>query len=242
MTAADAKMGKILPSLSNGGKLQPNTAREAAAAAAAAAAARVAANAHGKRGPRTLAALLKAAADATGTLTVPKAPPERKDLAIQLLVQGRPQAFVDFFMLSADAGDAARLASPEEHTPAAAAAPPGMSAAPAAPKLSHTTLTQLKQSLMDADVAVRAGETVHAYAANAAMARAFTQLQALDRAAFFWKRCRMVRHSAPSVTQISASMAQAIDCVLGCLGFQKRKQYAHVHIPLPTGLRRCRLA
>ncbi|KAF8072450.1 Ttc29 [Scenedesmus sp. PABB004] len=104
---------------------------------------------------------------------------DRRRLAVALLTQGRPEAFVDFFMLTAPStGDADGA---QQHSSG------GGGAQPPAP-----SLALLSGELAAADEAMRRGAPEGAFASFAALARHFAQLGALDRAAMFWSKCLKV--------------------------------------------------
>lgn len=113
--------------------------------------------------------------------------PERQDrqsLAVGMLVEGRPQAFIDFFELTAEAGPA----------PSAPGAPGGASApAPDAEQrqqLPQAGLLLLRDQLVRADATEKAADARSAYDAHKQLGRYFTGLMQLDRAAMFYGRCR----------------------------------------------------
>ncbi|KAF6257591.1 hypothetical protein COO60DRAFT_1210854 [Scenedesmus sp. NREL 46B-D3] len=119
---------------------------------------------------------------------------DRRSLSVAMLMQGRPHAFVDFFMLSQQqygsapgAGDSAAAAAGNE----AVAGSMGSSN-----DLSLQSLILLQQQLVVADAASKAGQHEQAFAAHAHMARHFTQLGMLDKSVFFWKKCLQVSVSA----------------------------------------------
>lgn len=108
---------------------------------------------------------------------------DRKSLSVAMLVQGRPQAYVDFFMLSqpqfgsaaaaVGEGDAGPRTSSQSDLPA-------------------QTLLMLQEQLIKADAASKAGQHEQAFDAHRQMARHFTQLGMLDKSVFFWKKCLQV--------------------------------------------------
>jgi hypothetical protein len=111
---------------------------------------------------------------------------DRRSLSVAMLMQGRPHAFVDFFMLSQSQYGSAPAA---ENSAAAAAA----NEAGSSGELSLQSLILLQQQLVVADAASKAGQHEQAFAAHAQMARHFTQLGMLDKSVFFWKKCLQVR-------------------------------------------------
>jgi hypothetical protein len=123
---------------------------------------------------------------------------DRRSLSVAMLMQGRPHAFVDFFMLSQSQYGSAPAA---ENSAAVAAADQvaagGMSSSS---ELSLQSLILLQQQLVVADAASKAGQHEQAFAAHAHMARHFTQLGMLDKSVFFWKKCLQVRQYKPTAT------------------------------------------
>lgn len=104
---------------------------------------------------------------------------DRKSLSVAMLVQGRPQAFVDFFMLS------------QPHFGSAAAAEHSEDADQGNSQntLTLQTLILLQEQLIRADAGSRSGQHEEAFDAHRQMARHFTQLGMLDKSVFFWKKC-----------------------------------------------------
>jgi hypothetical protein len=86
-----------------------------------------------------------------------------KSLCLQLLAEGRPAAFVDFFRLT--------------HPPT-----PAAGAAEAADELPESELLYVKQQLSAAEEGGRAGDLGTAYEAYASLARVFQELQASQTA------------------------------------------------------------
>jgi hypothetical protein len=91
---------------------------------------------------------------------------DRRSLSVAMLVAGRAQAFVDFFMLSQP--DAGR------------------------PELPWQSMVLLQEQLVRADAAIRSGDVPTAFDAHRTLAKHFTQLGILENAVFFWKKCLQV--------------------------------------------------
>ncbi|PNH00971.1 hypothetical protein TSOC_013161 [Tetrabaena socialis] len=97
---------------------------------------------------------------------------DRKTLCIQLLVEGRPQAFVDFFSLThgrPDGGHGESTSGQEE--------------------VPQEALGQLRAELLRADNALRSGDTEAVYSAYKNLAKYFAQIGRLHKAEFFFRRC-----------------------------------------------------
>jgi hypothetical protein len=117
---------------------------------------------------------------------------DRQSLCLALLVDGRPQAFIDFFELTArrpggDSGGSGGggLQQQQQEQQQQALDPDGL-------QLVHGQLVR-------ADAALKAGDARGAFGALKQLGRFFAQLALLDRAAEFYGRCRQVR-SAPAST------------------------------------------
>eukprot|EP00882_Tetradesmus_deserticola_P021654 GHRQ01023441.1.p1 GENE.GHRQ01023441.1~~GHRQ01023441.1.p1 ORF type:complete len:301 (+),score=125.10 GHRQ01023441.1:229-1131(+) len=117
---------------------------------------------------------------------------DRRSLSVAMLMQGRPHAFVDFFMLSQQQYGSA----PTAENSAVAAAHSEAGGVSRSPELSLQSLILLQQQLIVADAANKAEQHEQAFAAHAHMARHFTQLGMLDKSVFFWKKCLQVSMSA----------------------------------------------
>lgn len=110
---------------------------------------------------------------------------DRKSLAIAMLVEGRPQAFVDFFHLT-------------HATPVSALAPGGQQGEGEASgqDLPHESLLLLKNQLVRADAARQAGNVEEVYSAYKHLAKYFAQLGRLKTAEFFFKQCLYISRDA----------------------------------------------
>lgn len=118
---------------------------------------------------------------------------DRRSLSVAMLMQGRPQAFVDFFMLSQSQYGSAPAA---ESSTAAAVSEAASASLGSGSSLQLQSLILLQQQLVVADAASKAGQHEQAFAAHALMARHFTQLGMLDKSVFFWKKCLQVTWQA----------------------------------------------
>jgi hypothetical protein len=116
---------------------------------------------------------------------------DRRSLSVAMLMQGRPHAFVDFFMLSQSQYGSAPAA--ENSAAAAAANEAAAGGMGSSSELSLQSVILLQQQLVVADAVSKAGQHEQAFAAHAHMARHFTQLGMLDKSVFFWKKCLQVR-------------------------------------------------
>jgi hypothetical protein len=117
---------------------------------------------------------------------------DRKSLSIAMLVQGKPQAFVDFFMLTQlqqQPVTAAVTTDADQHINEGAF---GSAADIQTLELSLQTMMLLQEQLMLADTAIRQGSYAQAFNAHRAMANHFTQLEILHKAIFFWRKCLKV--------------------------------------------------
>eukprot|EP00197_Chlamydomonas_leiostraca_P013515 CAMPEP_0202884152 /NCGR_PEP_ID=MMETSP1391-20130828/40487_1 /ASSEMBLY_ACC=CAM_ASM_000867 /TAXON_ID=1034604 /ORGANISM="Chlamydomonas leiostraca, Strain SAG 11-49" /LENGTH=433 /DNA_ID=CAMNT_0049567291 /DNA_START=99 /DNA_END=1400 /DNA_ORIENTATION=+ len=106
---------------------------------------------------------------------------DKKSLAISMLVEGRPQAFVDFFALT--------------HTTALSPQGPGEEAGTSA-ELPQDSLLMLKSQLVKADAARKAGNVEEVYGAYKHLAKYFAQLGRLRTAEFFFKQCLYISRDA----------------------------------------------
>jgi hypothetical protein len=96
---------------------------------------------------------------------------DRKSLAVELLIQGRPQAFVDFFLLT--------------HASSEADGQPAQT-------LPLESLQFLQEQTTRAHDAVRGGDTQTAFDAYRQLGRYFSQLNQLDKAGPFYEKCNEV--------------------------------------------------
>jgi hypothetical protein len=110
---------------------------------------------------------------------------DRRSLSVAMLVEGRADAFVDFFMLSQPPAQP----SAQDTASSSGASPSGSSAA----ELPWQTMVLLQEQLVRADAANREHDLQAAFDAHRTMARHFTQLGMLENAVFFWKKCLQVR-------------------------------------------------
>lgn len=111
---------------------------------------------------------------------------DKKTLAIQLLVEGRPQAFTDFFNLT----HPPPASAPKQ---AAMSSNQGDSGAESTSGQDHEVpqeaLTFLSSELLRADNALRSGDLQTVYAAYKSLAKYFAQIGKLTKAEFFFQRC-----------------------------------------------------
>jgi hypothetical protein len=98
-----------------------------------------------------------------------------------MLVEGRADAFVDFFMLSQPAAQ-----------PSAQDTASSTSGSSSAAELPWQSMVLLQEQLVRADAANREHDLQAAFDAHRTMARHFTQLGMLENAVFFWKKCLQV--------------------------------------------------
>lgn len=110
---------------------------------------------------------------------------DRRSLSVAMLVEGRAEAFVDFFMLSQPSGGRPGTAS-EQGQPGGASTSGGTS------ELPWQSMVLLQEQLVRADAASRAGDQQAAFDAHRTMAKHFTQLGMLESAVCFWKKCLQV--------------------------------------------------
>lgn len=90
---------------------------------------------------------------------------DRRSLSVAMLVEGRAEAFVDFFHLTQSSGF----------------------------ELPWQSMVLLQEQLVRADTASRDRDLQAAFDAHRTMAKHFTQLGMLQNAVFFWKKCLEVR-------------------------------------------------
>jgi hypothetical protein len=90
---------------------------------------------------------------------------DRRYLSVAMLVEGRAEAFVDFFHLTQSSGS----------------------------ELPWQSMVLLQEQLVRADTASRDRDLQAAFDAHRTMAKHFTQLGMLQNAVFFWKKCLEVR-------------------------------------------------
>lgn len=111
---------------------------------------------------------------------------DKKSLAIQLLVEGRPQAFTDFFNLThpPPASTANRAAAQTNDGDAGAESTSGQDH-----EVPQEALTLLSSELLRADNALRSGDLQTVYAAYKSLAKYFAQIGKLTKAEFFFQRC-----------------------------------------------------
>ncbi|PNW80023.1 hypothetical protein CHLRE_08g374650v5 [Chlamydomonas reinhardtii] len=127
---------------------------------------------------------------------------DKKSLCIQLLVEGRPQAFVDFFSLTHN-----RMAGGEvgpDGQPAAAAAAAG-------DDVPQEALGLLRSELLKADNALRTGDTQAVYASYKNLAKYFAQIGRLHKAEFFFRRClRLSQDTQWLAGELEANLALGV--------------------------------
>eukprot|EP00879_Flechtneria_rotunda_P023098 GHRR01024417.1.p1 GENE.GHRR01024417.1~~GHRR01024417.1.p1 ORF type:complete len:501 (+),score=169.42 GHRR01024417.1:22-1524(+) len=112
---------------------------------------------------------------------------DRKSLSVAMLVQGHPQAFVDFFMLS----------QPQLGSTAADETLPDHSLQGAATSdMPIQSMVFLQEQLIRANAETIAGQHQQAFDAYRVLARHFTQQGMLEKAVFFWKKCLKVSINA----------------------------------------------
>jgi len=104
---------------------------------------------------------------------------DRRSLSVAMLIAGRSEAFVDFFMLSQPAGQGAAADASSSSTP----------------ELPWQSMVLLQEQLVRADAASKAGDMLTAFDAHRHMAKHFTQLGMLENAVFFWKKALQVMGS-----------------------------------------------
>ncbi|KAG2484150.1 hypothetical protein HYH03_017031 [Edaphochlamys debaryana] len=125
---------------------------------------------------------------------------DKKSLCIQLLVEGRPQAFVDFFSLT------------HNGTPA----PPlglegGESTSGQDEDVPQEALGLLRVELLKADNALRTGDTQAVYAAYKNLAKYFAQIGRLQKAEFFFRRClRLSQDTQWLAGELEANLALGV--------------------------------
>lgn len=113
---------------------------------------------------------------------------DKKGLAMQLLVEGRPQAFVDFFLLTHTSGGGGGVAG----WAAAAMQQSGRSPPEPPAELPLESLLFLQQQTVRAHNAVRTSDARAAFEAYKQLGRYFGQLSQLDKAASFYEKCLQV--------------------------------------------------
>lgn len=109
---------------------------------------------------------------------------DRRSLAVAMLVEGRAQAFVDFFMLSQPPSAAAG-----QDDGSSGASTSGRSSVR---ELPWQSMVLLQEQLVRADAANREHDLQAAFDAHRTMAKHFTQLGMLENSVFFWKKCLQV--------------------------------------------------
>ncbi|GLI67841.1 hypothetical protein VaNZ11_012131 [Volvox africanus] len=124
---------------------------------------------------------------------------DKKSLCVQLLVEGRPQAFVDFFSL----------------THSRPAAPPpsadGTESTSGQNDVPQEALGLLRMELLKADNALRAGDTQAVYAAYKNLAKFFAQIGRLQKAEFFFRRClRLSQDTQWLAGELEANLALGV--------------------------------
>ena len=108
-------------------------------------------------------------------------------------MEGRPQAFVDFFRLTHGTADTAASGG-------------GINSATG--ELQHESLLLLKSQLAEADVARRQGRVEDMYGAYKHLARYFVQLGKLSISEFFFKQCLAISKQAGWLPgELEASLA-----------------------------------
>jgi len=105
---------------------------------------------------------------------------DRKSLAVELLVQGKAQAFVDFFLLTHGRNAIAATVSPD-----------GAAAAEEI-ELPLESLLFLHQHTVQAHDAMKAGQPLQAYDAYKQLGSYYSRLGQVDRAAVFYEKSLQV--------------------------------------------------
>lgn len=108
---------------------------------------------------------------------------DAKSLCLQLLMEGRPAAFVDFFQLTHPA-------------PASAAADADAAPAEAPAEHAEDVLLYVKQQLSAADAASRNGEQAVVYDSYLSLAKVFEELQDTGKARYFYTKARVAAQEA----------------------------------------------
>jgi hypothetical protein len=139
-----------------------------------------------QRFPDKFHAMLQAAQDAHVKAAHQRDLQDRRSLSVSMLVEGRADAFVDFFMLSQPP------AQPSAQDTASSSGA-STSASSNAPELAWQSMVLLQEQLVRADAADREHDPQAVFDAHRTMARHFTQLGMLENAVFFWKKCLQVR-------------------------------------------------
>jgi hypothetical protein len=112
---------------------------------------------------------------------------DRRSLSIALLVEGRPQAFVDFFRLThSQGGDGAAPAIGSFRRQQGAG---GVTASIPPSDIPQESLVLLKQHLAQADAARKAGAVEDVYSSYKLLAKHFAQLGKLRTSEFFFRQC-----------------------------------------------------
>lgn len=126
---------------------------------------------------------------------------DRKSLSIQLLVDGRPQAFVDFFNLTHS-----------DLRPQQAAAESGQQSTSGQEEdVPQEALGLLRNELLKADNAMRAGDTQAVYSSYKSLAKHFAQLGRLRKAEFFFRRClRLSQDTEWLAGELEANLALGV--------------------------------
>ncbi|GFR50138.1 hypothetical protein Agub_g12290 [Astrephomene gubernaculifera] len=124
---------------------------------------------------------------------------DKKSLCVQLLVEGRPQAFVDFFSLTHG-----RPAAPPP-SDASLESTSGQDDVP------QEALGLLRVELLKADNALRSGDTQSVYAAYKNLAKFFAQIGRLRKAEFFFRRClRLSQDTQWLAGELEANLALGV--------------------------------
>jgi hypothetical protein len=108
-----------------------------------------------------------------------------KSLCISMLVEGRPQAFIDFFYLTHKDDEHAQ----QQHFKHGAT---GTDDAVHREELPPESVQLLKEQLVQAEAAVRTGDVEGEYSANRILAQYFSQAGKPHKATLFFEKCLQV--------------------------------------------------
>mmetsp|Transcript_23375 Transcript_23375/g.51305 ORF Transcript_23375/g.51305 Transcript_23375/m.51305 type:complete len:430 (+) Transcript_23375:222-1511(+) len=121
---------------------------------------------------------------------------DKKSLSIGMLMEGRPQAFVDFFYLTHTNGGAASTSGVQRYEEE---------------ELPQESLLLLKAQLAKADAASREGHTEEVFGSYKALAKYFAQLGRLRKAEFFFKQALHTARDAGWITgELDANLALGV--------------------------------
>lgn len=162
-----------------------------------------------QRFPDKFHAMLQAAQDAHIKAAHQRDLLDRRSLSVAMLVEGRADAFVDFFML---------IQPPAQPSAQDTASSSGVSTSgsSSSAELPWQSMVLLQEQLVRADAANREHDLQAAFEAHRNMARHFTQLGMLENAVFFWKKCLQVRHVQDYTKALSPHHCQQQSCQQPC--------------------------